>query len=232
LLQIAFDKRSAAALKGSMTGKFITFEGGDGAGKSTQIRRLAAALAATGRKVEQTREPGGTPAAEAVRRLILSGLAESMGAEGEAILFAAARADHVDKVIRPALNRGEWVLCDRFADSTRVYQGGGGADDALLRSLERVAVGDSRPDLTIILDVPAAVGLERARGRNGTDPTPADRFESEELWLQEKRRQAFLDIAEREPQRCVVVDATQSEDEVAHAVWKAVSTRLFDEAAA
>lgn len=219
---------------GAMTGKFITFEGGDGAGKSTQIRRLAAALAATGRKVRQTREPGGTPAAEAVRHLILSGNAKSMGSDGEAVLFAAARADHVEKVIRPALEREEWVLCDRFADSTRVYQGaGGGADDKLLRALERVAVGESRPDLTIILDVPAAVGLERARRRQVEEATaPADRFEAEELSLQEKRRQAFLDIAGREPDRCVVVDANQSEDEVAHAVWKTVSTRLFGEAAA
>lgn len=219
---------------GAMTGKFITFEGGDGAGKSTQIRRLAAALAATGRKVRQTREPGGTPAAEAVRHLILSGNAKSMGSDGEAVLFAAARADHVEKVIRPALEREEWVLCDRFADSTRVYQGaGGGADDKLLRALERVAVGESRPDLTIILDVPAAVGLERARRRQVEEATaPADRFEAEELSLQEKRRQAFLDIAGGEPDRCVVVDANQSEDEVAHAVWKTVSTRLFGEAAA
>ena len=218
---------------GAMTGKFITFEGGDGAGKSTQIRRLAAALAATGRKVEQTREPGGTPAAEAVRHLILSGQAKSMGPNGEAILFAAARADHVEKVIRPALEREEWVLCDRFADSTRVYQGAsGGADDKLLRALERVAIGESRPDLTIILDVPAAVGLERARGRLRNGTTLADRFEAEELSLQEERRQAFLDIARREPERCVVIDASQAEDEVAHAVWKTVSTRLFGEAAA
>lgn len=216
-----------------MTGKFITFEGGDGAGKSTQIRRLAAALAATGRKVKQTREPGGTEAAEAIRRVVLSNLVGSMGPEGEAILFAAARADHVAKVIRPALAAGEWVLCDRFADSTRVYQGaGGGADERLLRALERVAIGETRPDLTIVLDVPAAVGLERARGRHGDNATATDRFEAEELWLQEKRRQAFLDIAANEPDRCVVVDATRSEDDVAHAVWKAVSSRLFDEVAA
>jgi dTMP kinase len=230
---MAFDTRPAADLKGTMTGKFITFEGGDGAGKSTQIRRLAAALAATGRKIRQTREPGGTPAAEAVRHLVLSGHAESMGPEGEAILFAAARADHVDKVIRPALKRGEWVLCDRFADSTRVYQGAsGGADDRLLRALERVAVGETRPDLTIVLDVPAAVGLERARDRLERAGAPADRFEGEELWLQEKRRQTFLEIAANEPDRCVVIDATETEDEVAHTVWKAVSSRLLRAAAA
>jgi dTMP kinase len=214
-----------------MTGKFVTFEGGDGAGKSTQIRRLAAALAATGRKVTQTREPGGTPTAEAIRGLILSGVAKSMGAEGEAVLFAAARADHIDNVIKPALDRGEWVLCDRFADSTAVYQGvAGGAEEGLLRALDRVAVGSTRPDLTVMLDVPAEIGLERARRRQGSDD--ADRFEGEELWVQEKRRQAFLDIAAREPERCVVIDATQSEDEVAHAVWKAVSSRLFSEVVA
>lgn len=216
-----------------MTGKFITFEGGDGAGKSTQIRRLAAALVATGRKVTQTREPGGTPAAEAIRRLVLSGLAESMGPEGEAVLFASARANHVDDVIRPALDRGEWVLCDRFTDSTRVYQGAsGGADDRLLRALERVAVGETRPDLTLVLDVPAAVGRARASGRRDSADAAADRFEGEELWLQEKRRQSFLDIAASEPERCIVIDATRSEDEVAHAVWKAVSSRLLRAAAA
>jgi dTMP kinase len=215
-----------------MTGKFITFEGGDGAGKSTQIRRLAAALVATGRKVTQTREPGGTPAAEAVRQLLLSGAAKSMGPEGEAVLFAAARTDHLDKVIRPALSAGEWVLCDRFFDSTRAYQGaGGGVDERLLRALERVAVGETRPDLTIILDVPVEVGRERIHARHGQD-RDADRFEDEDLSLQDKRRQAFLAIAEAEPDRCVVVDATQTEDEVAHAVWRAVSTRLFDEEAA
>lgn len=215
-----------------MTGKFITFEGGDGAGKSTQIRRLAAALVATGRKVTQTREPGGTPAAEAVRQLLLSGAAKSMGPDGEAILFAAARTDHMDKIIRPALSAGEWVLCDRFIDSTRAYQGaGGGVDERLLRALERVAVGETRPDLTIILDIPVEVGRERIHARHGAD-RDADRFEDEEHGLQEKRRQAFLDIAEAEPDRCVVVDATQTEDEVAHAVWKAVSTRLFGEEAA
>lgn len=215
-----------------MTGKFITFEGGDGAGKSTQIRRLATALVATGRKVMQTREPGGTPAAEAVRQLILSGAAKSMGPDGEAILFAAARADHLDRVIRPALSAGEWVLCDRFIDSTRAYQGAaGGVDERLLSALERVAVGETRPDLTIILDVPVEVGRERINTRHGT-VKDADRFEEEELSLQDKRRQAFLDIAEAEPDRCVVVDATQTENEVAHAVWKAVSTRLFDEEAA
>jgi dTMP kinase len=214
-----------------MTGKFITFEGGDGAGKSTQIRRLAAALAATRRDVVQTREPGGTPAAEAIRDMILSGQAKSMGSEGEAVLFAAARADHVDNVIRPALARGAWVLCDRFSDSTRVYQGAaGGADQNLLRALDRVAVGETMPNLTIVLDVPAEIGLQRTRQRQGSGD--ADRFEGEELSQHEKRREAFLAIAAAEPERCVVIDATQAEDVVAYAIWKAVSSRFFGEAAA
>ncbi len=213
-----------------MTGKFITFEGGDGAGKSTQIRRLATALAARRITVTLTREPGGTAVAESIRRFILSGRAEPLGAEGEAILFSAARADHVDCVIRPALARGEWVLSDRFADSTRVYQGvAGGADVRLLRALDRVAIGDTRPDLTFILDVPAAVGLARVRGRAGSAP---DRFEGDEIDLQEKRRQAFLDIAAREPERCVVIDATQAEDAVAAAIWNVVTARLLGEEAA
>lgn len=216
-----------------MTGKFITFEGGDGAGKSTQIERLANALASSGRTVTKTREPGGTPIAESIRDLILSGLAESLGADGEALLFAAARADHVDKIIRPALARDEWVLCDRFADSTRVYQGvGGGADERLLRALERVAVGETRPDLTIVLDVPAEVGLARVHDRLVSAGAAPDRFESEDLALQEKRRLAFLDIAASEPDRCLVVDATCPEDVVAAVIWAAVASRLFDEEAA
>lgn len=223
-----------AAPKEIMTGKFITFEGGDGAGKSTQIKRLAAALAATGRSVTTTREPGGTPTAESIRQLLLSGKAEPLGAEGEAILFAAARADHVDKVIRPALDRGNWVLCDRFADSTRVYQGAtGGVDGRLLNALERVAIGETRPDLTIVLDVPVTVGRTRVRSRLGAEGDAApDRFEGEDLDLQERRRQAFLEIAAREPQRCVVVEATRSEDAVAETIWRAVSARLLGGAAA
>jgi dTMP kinase len=217
-----------------MTGKFITFEGGDGAGKSTQIKRLAETLAATGRSVTTTREPGGTPTAESIRQLLLSGAAEPLGAEGEAILFAAARADHIDTVIRPALEHGAWVLCDRFSDSTRVYQGvTGGVDERLLNALERITVGETHPDLTIILDVPVTLGLARVNDRLGVEGNASpDRFEGEDLDLQEKRRQAFLEIAAREPDRCVVVDATRSEDSVAEAVWRAVSSRLLGEAAA
>lgn len=213
-----------------MSGRFITFEGGEGAGKSTQIQRLAERLSAAGRNVVVTREPGGTPLAEQIRAVLLSGLAQRLGADGEAMLFAAARADHVDKVIRPALRAGRWVLCDRFSDSTRVYQGvAGGADAGMLAALDRVAVGRTQPDLTIILDVPVEVGLARAALRSkGNAP---DRFERDEVALHEARRQAFLSIACAEPQRCVVVDAAQSEEATAHDVWQAVATRLSDRAA-
>jgi dTMP kinase len=215
----------------AMTGKFITFEGGDGAGKSTQIRILATRLQNSGRAVLTTREPGGTPTAETIRRLLLSGLAKPLGAEGEAVLFAAARADHVDRVIQPALERGDWVLSDRFVDSTRVYQGGAGAAETLLNALERVAVGSTRPDLTFILDLPAELALDRVRGRLVAVGAAPDRFEGEALAEQERRRQAFLAIATREPDRCVVVDATQTQEHVADQIWRIISERLFGEAA-
>jgi dTMP kinase len=218
------------AARTEMAGKFITFEGGEGAGKSTQIRQLAARLAERGVNVVTTREPGGTPTAEAIRRVLLSGFAEQLGPEGEAVLFAAARADHVDRVIAPALKEGKWVLCDRFLDSTRVYQGTGGADAGLLGALERVAVDGTRPDLTIVIDVPASVGLARAARRSGAE-AKADRFERDDVAEHERRRQAFLAIAANEPQRCVVVDGTASEAATAEAIWRAVSARLLEQAA-
>ncbi len=216
----------------AMAGRFVTFEGGEGAGKSTQIRRLAARLAEMGVGVVTTREPGGTAVAEAVRRFILSGTARPLGAEAEAVLFAAARADHVDRLIRPALAAGKWVLCDRFTDSTRAYQGSAGEVDAgLLDALDRVAVGSTRPDLTIVLDIPVEVGLERVAGRLAASGEVLDRFESDDLAAHEKRRQAYLDIAARDPGRCLVVDATKPEDDVAAAIWQAVSDRLLVKAA-
>jgi dTMP kinase len=215
-----------------MTGKFITFEGGEGAGKSTQIRRLAARLESAGLRVVNTREPGGTPAAEAIRQYILGGHATAMGAEGEAMLFAAARADHVQRIIRPALAGGAWVVSDRFIDSTRVYQGvEGGVASVTLDALERIAVGTTRPDLTVILDIPAETGLRRVRDRQVASGDGPDRFDSDELGLHERRRQAYLTLAARAPDRCLVVDASRSEDEVADDVWRAVSSRLLREAA-
>jgi dTMP kinase len=212
----------------AVAGKFITFEGGEGAGKSSQVRRLAARLTAAGYVVVTTREPGGTPTAETIRDFVLSGNAVELGAQGEAALMAAARADHVERVIRPALAAGKWVLCDRFIDSTRVYQGGaGGADPLFLDALERVAVGSTRPDLTIILDLPVEAGLARLAARHNLEKATPDRFERDDLGRHQARRQAFLAIAAHEPQRCVVVDAGGSEDAVADAVFAVVRVRLM-----
>ncbi len=213
-----------------MAGRFITFEGGEGAGKSTQIRLLAERLKAAGTTCVLTREPGGTDTAEAIRRLLLSGLAEQLGVDGEAVLFAAARADHVEHIIRPALRSGQWVLSDRFFDSTHVYQAA--SDPSFLDALDRVAVGSTRPDLTVILDLPADVGMARAASRMAASGTTPDRFERDAIALHERRRQAFLAIAAAEPDRCVVIDATGAEEEVAAAVWQAVDRRLMHAAAA
>ena len=161
-----------------MRGHFITFEGGEGSGKSTHAATLAQKLKSTGQNVVLTREPGGSTGAEIIRHILLSGIAKPLGAETEAILFAAARDDHVRNTILPALKSGIWVICDRFIDSTRVYQGAlGNVDQRLIRSLERVTVGPAVPELTFILDVPAQIGLARAKKRRGQ--TEADRFEAE-----------------------------------------------------
>lgn len=207
-------------------GRLITFEGGEGGGKTTQILRLADRLNEAGLRVTTTREPGGTPTAEAVRRFLLSGAAKPLGPEGEAVLFAAARADHVDSLIRPALKRGDWVLCDRFIDSTRAYQGAAGVDEALLDALERITVWPTRPDLTIILDIPVEIGMIRASKRAANASELPDRFESDALDEQHRRREAFLEIARNEPERCVVVDASRPEGEVAATIWRAVGERL------
>jgi dTMP kinase len=207
-------------------GRFITLEGGEGAGKSVQAKRLEERLAGLGLAVVRTREPGGSPGAEALREAILSGFASDFGPAGQAFLFAAARLDHLDKTILPALAKGAWVVSDRFADSTRAYQGAAG-NLALefIASLERLTVGANGPDLTLILDLAAEIGLQRAteRRRGGER---ADRFESEGLPFHRTLRQAFLDIAAAEPWRCVVIDADRSEEAVAAAIWSAVEARL------
>jgi dTMP kinase len=206
---------------------FVTFEGGEGAGKSTQIQLLAQALRARGMTVLTTREPGGSKGAEAVRHVLLSGAAEPYGIRMEAILFAAARSDHVEQVIRPALAAGSVVLCDRFMDSSRVYQGiTGNLEQTFIEALERVAVNGVVPDCTVIFDLPAAVGLERARKRAAGPNAQPDRFEKEELQTHEKRREAFLDIAEREPLRCRVVDATRTQEAIAADVLAIVEPLL------
>ncbi len=211
----------------SRSGLFISFEGGEGAGKSTQIRRLAETLGARGLDVVVTREPGGSPGAEAVRHVLLNGAAEAYGTRMEALLFAAARSDHVEQVIRPALERGAVVLCDRFMDSSRVYQGvtGNLAPD-FIEALQRVAVNGVVPDRTIILDIPAEQGLERARSRGQAAAEGPDRYEKERLETHEKRRDAFLDIAIREPERCRVVNAARNADQIAAEIEKLVDVLL------
>jgi len=208
-----------------MRGKFITFEGGEGTGKSTQAGMLAQRLETYGLAVQLTREPGGSPGAEIIRHVLLTGAAKPLGADVEAMLFAAARDDHVRCTILPALRSGKWVVCDRFADSTRVYQGIlGQVDQKLINVLERVSVGELSPDLTVILDLPVQVGLERAKQRRGS--ARADRFEGEGVEFHQKLRDAYLDIAAHEPDRCVVIDTTASKDIVADAIWQAVASRL------
>lgn len=208
-----------------MRGRFITLEGGEGTGKSSHGRLLAQRLRSHGIDVVLTREPGGSPGAEIVRHVILSGAAQPFGPEAEAILFAAARDDHLNQTIRPALERGAWVICDRFSDSTRVYQGIlGGVDLKLIQALERITVGRDRPDLTIVLDVPAEVGLKRAAKRRGGET--ADRFEAETLEFHSRLREAFLTLAAQEPDRRVVLDTTKPRQDVADELWQIVQERL------
>jgi dTMP kinase len=208
-------------------GRFITFEGGEGAGKSTQVRRLASRLQERGIEVVATREPGGSPTAEALREVLLSGGAQRFGAAGEAILFSAARIDHIDHTIEPALARGAWVVSDRFADSTRAYQGAlGKLDRRFILELERVSIGSTRPDLTFFLDIPPEAGLLRiSKRRNGE---PADRFESEGMEFHATLRSAFGEIARKEPERCIVVNALAPEDDVTDAIWREVEARLLE----
>ena len=208
-----------------MRGRFITFEGGEGTGKSTHAALLAQRLRALGIGVVLTREPGGSPGAEVIRHVLLSGAAKPFGPSAEAILFAAARDDHIRSTIEPALKRGRWVVCDRFFDSTRVYQGNLGAvDPKLIQGLERVTVGDLRPDVTFVLDVPADVGLARANKRRGEGE--ADRFEGEGLDFHEKLRDGFRMLAMTEPSRCVLIDASEARQAVADRIWKVVNDRL------
>ena len=203
-------------------GTFISFEGGEGAGKSTQIRRLAERLKADGADVVLTREPGGSPGAEQIRDLILNGAADRWSPITETLLMYASRRDHLERVIRPALQRGAIVLCDRFADSTRAYQGAGGdAPMSLIKALEEHVLSGMIPDLTLIFDLPAEVGLTRALARGGEA-----RFESKGLEFHERLGAAFLEIARREPERCVVIEAAGDIEAVWADVWSAVSSRL------
>lgn len=210
-----------------MGARFITFEGGEGTGKSTQVARLAERLRAHGHEVVTTREPGGSPHAEALRRTILSGEAKPLGPFAEALLFARARKDHVETTIRPALARGAIVLCDRFADSTRAYQGAAGAvPPAAIDALEAWAVGGTRPDLTLILDLPVATALDRAASRRAGEGAAIDRYEGEAIAFHERLRDAFHAIARAEPQRCVLVDASGDMDTVTARIADMVVPRI------
>jgi dTMP kinase len=207
-------------------GKFITFEGGEGSGKSTQIKKLAGWLAKAGQRAIVTREPGGSPGAEIMRHLVLSGMGKLLGPEAETLLFAAARDDHVRTVIQPALSQGTWVLCDRFSDSTRAYQGRlGRVEPGVLNAMQRVTIGDLKPDLTIILDIPVEVGLLRAAARRGSGAP--DRFESEDLQFHQGLRDAYRQIAADDPQRCVLIDANADTETVADRIWTALRERVF-----
>ena len=204
-------------------GLFITFEGGEGAGKTSQIMRLSDRLSKLGHSVTVTREPGGTPGAEIMRHVLLSGVGEQFGAEMEAILFSAARHDHVNNVIQPALEKGDIVLCDRFIDSTRVYQGGSGRVDMnFLHVLEDLACEDCLPDLTLLLDMDPKEGMRRAKARRGVDEKP-DRFEKEALAAQEKRREGFLSVAKNET-RIRIIDASGTFEAVEKRIWKDVKS--------
>ena len=206
----------------SAPGRFITLEGGEGAGKSTQIAKLAERLRA-GREIVTTREPGGSPGAEMIRKLLVEGPAERWDGTTEALLHFAARRDHLRATVWPALERGAWVISDRFADSTRAYQGWGhGLDLARLDRLYDVAVGVFRPDLTLILDLPVDAGLARAASRRGAET----RYESLPRAFHERVREGFLEIARSEPERCAVVDASQDIDTVATAIARVVAERL------
>jgi len=207
-------------------GKFITFEGGEGSGKSTQIKKLAERLAKARQRAIVTREPGGSPGAEIMRHLVLSGMGKLLGPEAETLLFAAARDDHVRTVIQPALSQGTWVLCDRFSDSTRAYQGRlGQVEPGVLNAMQRVTIGDLKPDLTIILDIPVEVGLQRAAARRGSGAP--DRFESEDLQFHQGLRDAYRQIAVDDPKRCVLIDANADADTVADRIWTALRERVL-----
>ncbi len=211
-------------------GRFISFEGGEGSGKSTQIKTLAERLAAAKLRAIVTREPGGSPGAEIIRHLVLSGMGKLLGPDAETLLFAAARDDHVHTVIEPALKQGIWVLCDRFSDSTRVYQGSvGQVAPAILNAMQRVTIGDLKPDLTVILDVPVEVGMQRAAARRGAGAP--DRFEAEDIRFHQKLRDAYRQIAAAEPERCVLIDATAEPAMVAAKIWSALRDRFFSTSA-
>ncbi|MEZ6000651.1 dTMP kinase [Hyphomonas sp.] len=206
-------------------GHFITLEGGEGTGKSTLLEALRDKLESTGRSVVVTREPGGTELAETIRNLVLHPPEDQVWSSmAEALLMNAARTDHLEKKIRPALSSGSWVLCDRFADSTRVYQSvQNGVSVEVLKMLERSVLGDTSPDLTLVLDAPVEQAAHRRAERGGL----ADAFELRDKAFHEAVRQAFVDVARGDPDRCVLLDASRSAKEVSAQAWKAIENRLL-----
>jgi dTMP kinase len=203
--------------------RFITLEGGEGAGKSTQVRALASRLTDLGHKVTVTREPGGAPGAEAIRALLVNGDTGRWTPRAETLLHFAAREDHLARTIRPALERGDWVISDRFVDSTYAYQGvGQGVERGEIDALASMVIDEDMPVLTLILDLPVEVGLSRAHQRGGDD-----RYERMGVEFHIALRNAFLDIAVAHPSRCVVIDATHSVEDVSRHIWKVVTERVF-----
>jgi dTMP kinase len=208
-------------------GRFITIEGGEGAGKSTQIRALADWLRQSGLDVLTTREPGGSPGAEAIRKLLVEGAIDRWDAMTEALLHFAARRDHLVRTVWPALERGQWVISDRFADSTMAYQGyGHGLGRAPVEQLGATTMGDFKPDLTVIMDIPVEMGLKRALARHGAQQAAETRYENMDLQFHIRLRQGFIDIALREPRRCRIVDASADIDQVQARIREAVTAVL------
>ena len=205
------------------TGRFITFEGGEGTGKSTQVKLLASYLSQSGADVVQTREPGGSPSAEEIRALLVTGAADRWSPLAETLLFYAARVEHWRQIIEPSIARGAHVLCDRFSDSTIAYQAyAGGLDRHMVEQLQRLVMTGVEPDMTIVLDLPVDEGLKRAASRRDSET----RFERKGREFHERLRQGFLDIAHRHPNRCFVIDAGQSIERIHSAVLAALKLRL------
>ena len=206
-----------------MKGQFITFEGGEGSGKSTQLLNIFNIIKSNNLECIKTREPGGSAAAEELRNLLVNGAVDKWDPVAETLLFYAARVDHVHKLIKPSIDRGAMVLCDRFTDSTVVYQGVGKAlSEEYVLSLHQLTLGNFKPDLTIILDIDPTVGLKRALTRSGNET----RFESMNFDFHQAVRAGFLSIAQREPERCVVIDASQTPDKVSLAIINALNQRI------
>jgi len=211
-------------MTGATFGRFITFEGGEGTGKSTQVALIAADLRETNLEIVETREPGGSPGAERIRELLVNGPTDRWEPVTETMLHFAARREHLERTIRPALDRGAWVICDRFADSSMAYQGYGlGVSRELISDLYRNVVGDLKPDLTFILDIPPEIGLKRADDRQ----SGGTRYERMDVAFHECLREGFLDIAKHEPERCVVLDATATIDAISTEIRQQIKSRLM-----